>query len=222
MTNIRLGFFVGKGGGDYFALEKARASGLIDYDLSYVCTSSKLSRVVESLKSEGRQEFYVAESMKNRREEFFRESLARLQAHNTDWIFTSGFLFLLPDFLVEQFRNRIINSHQSLLPAYQGIHTKEDMASTGDKFLGATIHFVDTTMDMGPKLFQAVFPNYGMADFSRVLRHYRFVQDALIVQQVRNLARNQVGQGMTVFNETMIIPAVDEDILNYFYAEHYG
>lgn len=61
--------------------------------------------------------------------------------------------------LLDHYDNRIINLHPTLLPAFPGLSGLRNCLGSGSRFLGSTIHFVDTSADDGPIILQAVTPN---------------------------------------------------------------
>ena len=56
------------------------------------------------------------------------------------------------------FPNRILNIHPALLPSFPGLHAQRQALEHGVRFSGATVHFVDTNLDAGPIVMQAVVP----------------------------------------------------------------
>jgi phosphoribosylglycinamide formyltransferase-1 len=70
----------------------------------------------------------------------------------------AGFMRLLTDGFVEAWRDRMINIHPSLLPAYPGLDTHARLLADGGRFAGCTVHFVRSQMDTGPIIAQAVVP----------------------------------------------------------------
>ncbi len=70
----------------------------------------------------------------------------------------AGFMRLLTPWLVERWRDRMINVHPSLLPAFKGLHTHERALDLGVRFHGCTVHFVRAEMDEGPIILQAAVP----------------------------------------------------------------
>lgn len=70
----------------------------------------------------------------------------------------AGFMRLLSDEFVARWKNRLINIHPSLLPAYKGLHVHERVVADGARFSGCTVHFVRPAMDEGPIIAQAVVP----------------------------------------------------------------
>ena len=89
----------------------------------------------------------------------FETELGRtLKSANVELICLAGFMRLLsPDF-VNGWRDRLINIHPSLLPAFKGLNTHERAISTGVRVTGCTVHFVRPQMDDGPIIIQGVVP----------------------------------------------------------------
>ncbi len=73
-------------------------------------------------------------------------------------ICNAGFMRLLTEGFAEAWRDRQLNIHPSLLPAFRGLHPQEQALNAGVCVSGATVHFVRTDMDSGPILAQAVVP----------------------------------------------------------------
>ena len=74
-------------------------------------------------------------------------------------MFWAGYLVVVPEIIIEKFRNRIINIHPSLIPSfcgtgYYGLKVHEAALRRGVKVSGATVHFVDEGTDTGPIIMQ--------------------------------------------------------------------
>jgi phosphoribosylglycinamide formyltransferase 1 len=80
----------------------------------------------------------------------------------------AGFMRLLTDGFVERWRDRLINIHPSLLPAFRGLHTHERVIAAGARFSGCTVHFVRPAMDDGPIIVQAAVPVHPDDDADRL------------------------------------------------------
>ena len=78
-----------------------------------------------------------------------------LAAHGVDLICLAGFLRILTGGFVDAWRDRMVNIHPSLLPAFKGLHSHERALETGCAFHGCTVHLVRAEMDDGPILGQA-------------------------------------------------------------------
>ena len=82
----------------------------------------------------------------------------------------AGFMRLLGAAFVEVWRDRLINIHPSLLPAFKGLNTHERALTAGVRFTGCTVHFVRPAMDNGPIIVQAVVPVLPDDDADRLAR----------------------------------------------------
>lgn len=92
------------------------------------------------------------------REEHDREIVAALKAHQVDIVCLAGYMRLLSSYFIESYRNRILNIHPSLLPAFPGLDAHCQVLEHGVKWTGCTVHFVDETLDGGPIIAQQVVP----------------------------------------------------------------
>lgn len=118
---------------DAYALERARQN-----DIPAVCVSPKDYET---------------------RAEFNEELLKVVDSFEADLIVLAGFLVVIPEQMVERYRNRIINIHPSLIPAFcgtgfYGLKVHEAALSKGVKVVGATVHFVDEGTDTGAIILQ--------------------------------------------------------------------
>ena len=68
----------------------------------------------------------------------------------------AGFMRIISPEFVKKYKNRIINIHPALLPAFPGLDSQKQALEYGVKYSGCTVHFVDTGMDTGPVIIQAV------------------------------------------------------------------
>jgi len=90
------------------------------------------------------------------REAYDRMVVAALEEKKVDLICMAGYMRLISPFFVAKYRNRILNIHPALLPAFPGLEAQRQAFEHGVKFSGCTVHFVDETLDAGPIIAQAV------------------------------------------------------------------
>lgn len=89
--------------------------------------------------------------------------MSLLDGYGVDVIVLAGFLLMVPGFLIERYKHRIVNIHPSLLPKYggkgmYGRHIHEAVVAAGEKETGITVHFVSEGCDEGEVIFQASVP----------------------------------------------------------------
>ena len=93
------------------------------------------------------------------REEFNQKLLEALKEREIDLVVLGGYLVVVPPCVIEEYENRIINIHPSLIPSFcgtgcYGLHVHEKALARGVRVSGATVHFVDEGTDTGPILLQ--------------------------------------------------------------------
>jgi phosphoribosylglycinamide formyltransferase 1 len=92
------------------------------------------------------------------REDHDREIATALQQHKVDLVCLAGYMRLLSPWFVQQFPQRILNIHPSLLPAFPGLEAQEQAFAYGVKVAGCTVHFVDEELDHGAIIVQKTVP----------------------------------------------------------------
>ena len=110
-------------------------------------------------KDAGIPAFCISPKKFENRENFNQAFLAQLEALAPDLIVLAGFLVILPEKMIEVYRNRIINIHPSLIPSfcgtgYYGLKVHEAALTRGVKVTGATVHYVDEGTDTGRIIMQ--------------------------------------------------------------------
>ena len=83
---------------------------------------------------------------------------ACLREHKVDLVILAGYMRLLSPGFIDAFRNRILNIHPSLLPAFPGLDAQKQAFDYGVKFAGCTVHFVDEHLDHGAIMLQRSIP----------------------------------------------------------------
>ena len=92
------------------------------------------------------------------REAHDREVVSKLKEHNVDLICLAGYMRLLSPWFVQQFPQRILNIHPSLLPSFPGLEAQQQACAYGVKVSGCTVHFVDEELDHGAIIVQKTVP----------------------------------------------------------------
>jgi phosphoribosylglycinamide formyltransferase 1 len=81
-----------------------------------------------------------------------------LERYRVDLVCLAGYMRRLSPWIVSRFRNRILNVHPALLPAFPGLDAQRQALEHGVKMTGCTVHFVDEDLDHGPIVLQAAVP----------------------------------------------------------------
>jgi len=95
---------------------------------------------------------------KKDRPAFERALTAELEGAGVEFVCLAGFMRLLTETFVGHWRDRLINIHPSILPAFRGLDTHRRALEAGVRLHGCTVHFVRAAMDDGPIIVQAAVP----------------------------------------------------------------
>jgi phosphoribosylglycinamide formyltransferase-1 len=115
-----------------------------------------------------------------------------LEARGVDLVVLAGFMELLGPELVGRFRNRIVNVHPSLLPAFPGVGAIEQAVQHGVRVTGVTVHFVDEHLDNGPIIFQEPLELSYPARIGEIEERVHALEHRLLPRAVRLIAAGRV------------------------------
>ncbi len=104
----------------------------------------------------------------------------------------AGYMQLLSGAFLARFRNRVINVHPALLPAFPGLDAVGQALAYGVKVFGVTVHFVDEGVDSGPVILQRAIEVPGARGPDDVLERLHAIEHELLPEAVRLIARGAV------------------------------
>ena len=97
---------------------------------------------------------------KNKRTEYDKKIIHELEKNGVTTknglVCLAGFMRIISPYFIKKYKNRILNIHPALLPAYPGLNAQKQAIQNGAKFSGCTVHFVDEGVDSGPIIIQSV------------------------------------------------------------------
>lgn len=148
MLNIAV--CVSGGGTDLQSIIDACEAGKINGQIRLVSSNRKKAYGLERARLHGIQAEWIKDE---------DEILKRFEEEKIDVVVLAGYLAIVGDKLIEQYKNRIINIHPSLIPSFcgpgfYGMHVHEAVFKRGVKVSGATVHFVTGEVDGGPIILQ--------------------------------------------------------------------
>jgi phosphoribosylglycinamide formyltransferase-1 len=154
----RIGVLLSGRGSNFEALAASAGAGRIpDAEIAIAVSNREDAPGIEKASALGIEARVIA-SKGLEREAYDRLVVAALREKNVDLVCLAGYMRLLSPYFVAEFRNRILNIHPSLLPAFPGLEPQRQALEHGVKFSGCTVHFVDENLDAGPIILQAVVP----------------------------------------------------------------
>jgi phosphoribosylglycinamide formyltransferase 1 len=115
-----------------------------------------------------------------------------LESLGVELVVLAGYMALLDASFIARFRDRIVNVHPALLPAFPGIHAIEQALEYGVRVFGVTVHLVDEGVDTGPILLQGAIDLPDASDPGAVHDALRPIEHRLLCEAVRLVARGAV------------------------------
>ncbi|MGV9215708.1 phosphoribosylglycinamide formyltransferase [Micromonospora sp. RB23] len=136
------------------------------------------------------------------REDWDRALTAHVAKHQPDLVISAGFLKLVGPHFLAAFGDRYLNTHNTLLPAFPGVHGPRDALAYGVKLTGATLFFVDAGMDTGPIVAQVAVPVLDDDDVDTLTERIKEAERRQLVEQVGRLVR----EGWTITGRKVTVP----------------
>lgn len=158
MAALKIGVLISGRGSNLQALIDACAEPGFPAEIALVISNAPEAAGLERAERAGIATAVIEHRDFADRDAFDRALDAALSEAGAELVCLAGFKRLLGAPFVERRRDRVINIHPSLLPAFKGIDAHEQAIASGVRFSGCTVHFVRAEMDQGPIIVQAAVP----------------------------------------------------------------
>ena len=125
------------------------------------------------------------------------EILKQVKANNIDLIVLAGYLSILSGSIINEYKNKIINIHPSLIPSFcgpgmYGHHVHEAVIKSGVRYSGCTVHFVNGGVDSGPIILQQAVDVFYTDTTDSVAAKILVYEHKLLVKAIDLIAKNKV------------------------------
>ena len=154
MLNIAV--FASGRGTNFQSIIDAVKTGDIEAEIKILISDNQDAGALKRAEREDIENIFINPSHFESKEDYEEELINILEGVNTDLVVLAGYMRILSPFFVSKFKNKIVNIHPSLLPAFKGLEAQKQAVEYGVKYSGCTVHFVDQGMDTGPIIKQAV------------------------------------------------------------------
>jgi phosphoribosylglycinamide formyltransferase-1 len=151
---MNIAVFASGRGSNFQAILNAIHGGRLPASISLVISNNSSAGALEIARAEGIPALHRSLRQFPTQESFDDDLLATLQRHRVDLIAIAGYMKKLSPRIISRYKNRIVNIHPALLPAFggegmYGIHVHEAVLRSGAKISGVTVHLVDEEYDCG-------------------------------------------------------------------------
>ncbi len=151
---MNIAVFASGRGTNFSAVIKAVKKGKIKASLSLLVCDNPQAGAIGRARRAGIKAVLVKREDFSSKEDFETKIIGHLEENKIDLIVLAGFMRILSTGFVSKYRNRILNIHPAILPAFKGACAIKDAFDYGVKVTGVTVHFVDEKMDHGPAILQ--------------------------------------------------------------------
>src|SRR5208337_4624816 len=154
---MNLGILLSGRGSNFEAIADNIDAGRLAAKIAIVISNRADAGGIESARRR-RLNALVIPSKGRQREEHDRDVVAALRQASVDLVILAGYMRLLSPWFIQQFPQRILNIHPSLLPAFPGLEAQKQAFDYGVQISGCSVHFVDEHLDHGPIIVQRAVP----------------------------------------------------------------
>lgn len=162
----RLGILLSGRGSNFLAIHRAIVAGAVPAEIALVVSNRPEAAGLAKARELGLPAVALPHTSgptpgSSRRAVHEAEVVRALEEARVDWVCLAGYMRLLSPAFVARFRNRILNIHPSLLPAFPGLDAQRQAFEYGVRVSGCTVHLVDEGLDSGPIVVQRAVPVAG-------------------------------------------------------------
>ena len=130
------------------------AAGKLKARIALVVSDQRGAFALKRAQRAGINTLYLDPKGFKTKQDYEKFIIERLKKENVELVALAGFMRILSPFFIKKYKNRILNIHPALLPAFKGAHAIRDAYRYGVKVTGVTVHFVDEKVDHGPIILQ--------------------------------------------------------------------
>ena len=158
MEKIKLAINISGRGSNLQSIIKACQQPEFPAEIKIVFSNSKAASGLKYARNAGIPSIIIDHKNFKVSNQFDQRMTEVFEAHAIELICLAGFNRLLSKEFCIHWKNRLVNIHPSLLPAFKGLNAHSLALKSGTRFSGCTVHYVRPEMDAGPIISQAVVP----------------------------------------------------------------
>lgn len=205
LTPKKLGVLVSGNGSNLEALIDAAKQSKMNGHIVVVLANEPCQAIKKAQKAKI-PAYVISQSESNNRYIFEQELIEKLKFYQCNFVLLAGFMCLLSRDFVQQFPDRIINIHPSLLPNFKGLHTHQRALQSQVKEHGSTVHLVNANMDDGWIIAQSKLSVSGNETVNRLADKVKALEHRLYPNVIHYLCndRLRLHNGKAYFDDALL------------------
>lgn len=182
----KIAIFASGYGSNFEAIARACRDGEIDAEVVLLVCDKPSARVCSVAERMGIPSLVFSPADYASKADYEREIAERCERAEVELICLAGYMRIVGPTLLDAFADRIVNLHPSLLPSFKGARAIEQALEYGVKVFGATVHYVDRSLDGGRIIAQRAI-NYDGGDIAEITAMIHAVEHALYIETIKKL-----------------------------------
>ena len=186
----KIAIFASGYGSNFEAIATAALADVIPAEVALMVCDKPQARVVEVAQKMGIPSFVFSAKDYASKADYEREIVSRLREEEVELICLAGYMRIVGEELLSAYEGHIINLHPSLLPAFKGARAIEQAMEYGVKVFGASIHYVDSSLDGGRIIAQRAI-EYDGDSIEEVTAKIHSIEHELYIQTISKLLNKE-------------------------------
>lgn len=197
MSPVKIGVLISGGGTNLQSIIDSIKAGHINGQIKLIISNKEEAYGLTRGKDSGIESIYIGRKNFSSEEEYNLKLIEEFKKRDIELIILAGYLKVLSKDFIQEFKNRIINIHPSLIPSfcgkgYYGERVHEEVLNYGVKFTGATVHFVDEGTDTGPIILQEIVKVEPKDTVDTLKEKVLKVEHEILVQGIKLYCENKL------------------------------
>ena len=181
---LKIGVLASGEGTNFQELINLSEKGELDIDIKVLITNKDDAGCIKRAESVKIPHKIIRDKDFSKKELFELEIINTLNNFDVELIVMAGWMKIVTPFFINKFKNKIINIHPSLLPAYKGGSAIKDAILNGSKITGCSVHFVDEEVDSGSLIMQAALQIFNDDDFETLSKKIQILEHKILPHSI--------------------------------------
>ncbi len=181
---LKIGVLASGKGTNFQELINLSEKDKLDIDIKVLITNKEDAGCIKRAKNSEIPHKIIRGKDFSQKKLFELEIINTLINYDVELIVMAGWMKIVTPFFINKFKNKIINIHPSLLPAYKGGSAIKDSILDGSKITGCSVHFVVEEVDSGSLIIQAALPVLNDDNIETLSKKIQFLEHKILPQSI--------------------------------------
>ncbi len=184
---LKIGVLASGNGTNFQELINLSEKGELDIEIKVLITNKKDAGCIKRAENVGIPYKIIIGKDPTKKEVFEKEIINTLIQYDVELIVMAGWMKIVTPFFINKFKNKIINIHPSLLPAYKGGSAIKESLLNGSKITGCSVHFVEEEVDSGYLIMQAALSIQNDDNINTLTKKIQILEHKILPHSISNV-----------------------------------